>query len=336
MQEVRTALIGVGGWGSNVLRALIRTKSARLTHVCDTNPDRLAALSAQHPEVAFTQRPEDLVDNPDIDAVLIVTPAPTHAELAERFFSAGKAVYVEKPMTLSLSDADRLVELAESTAARPLMVGHLLVYHPATTMIKEIIGTGDIGDIYYMYTKRLNLGVVRRDENALWSLAPHDVSIVLFLMDDRPEAVSAHGSAYLNHPVQDVAFMTLFFPNGRMAQIHVSWLDPHKERKTVVVGSEKMLVFDDMEPNEKIRIYDKGARVGPTTDFGRSISIRHGDIHIPLVPTDEPLMLEVGHFIDCAKKGTRPRSDARAGREVVRVLAAGDKSMRQDGKMIRL
>jgi predicted dehydrogenase len=336
MQEVRTALIGVGGWGSNILRALVRTNSARLTHVCDTNPERIAALSAQHPEVAFSQKPDDLVDNPDIDAVLIATPAPTHAELAERFFRAGKAVFVEKPMTLSLSDADRLVELAESDASRPLMVGHLLVYHPATTMIKEIVGNGDIGEIYYLYTKRLNLGVVRKDENALWSLAPHDVSIVLFLVDDRPEAVSAHGSAYLNHPVQDVAFMTLFFPNGRMAEIHVSWLDPHKERKTVVVGSEKMLVFDDMEPNEKVRIYDKGARVEATTDFGRSISIRHGDIHIPLVPAQEPLMLEVAHFIDCVKNGARPRSDVRQGREVVRVLAAGDESMRQGGKTIRL
>ena len=336
MQQVRTALIGVGGWGSNILRALVRTDSVRLSHICDTDPERLKALSRQYPDIVFSQEPDGLVENRDIDAVLIATPAPTHSGLAERFFSAGKGVFVEKPMTLSVSDAERLVELSDRDENRPLMVGHLLVYHPATTMIKEIIGRGEIGEIYYMYTKRLNLGVVRKDENVLWSLAPHDVSIVLFLMNETPEAVSANGSAYLNRKVQDVAFMTLFFPGGRMAQIHVSWLDPHKERKTVVVGSTKMLVFDDMEANEKIRVYDKGARVGATTDFGQSISIRHGDIHIPLVSAQEPLMVEIGYFIDCVKNRKRPLSDARQGLDVVKVLAAGDESMRRGGMTIKL
>jgi predicted dehydrogenase len=203
-------------------------------------------------------------------------------------------------------------------------------------MIKDIIEAGGLGDIYYIYTKRLNLGVVRQDENVLWSLAPHDISVLIHLMGGPPEAVSAHGGAYLNRKVEDVAFMTLFFSDGRMGEIHVSWLDPNKERKTVVVGSQKMLVFDDMEATEKIRIYDKGAQVTGTTDFARSISIRHGDIHIPLVRTQEPLMVEVSHFIDCTREKKRPATDVRDGMEVVKVLTAGDESMRNGGKIIRL
>ncbi len=334
--RIRAALVGVGGWGSNILRALLGLDTVRLTHICDTNPDRIRALSAQYPNIAFTEKYAELVGNTDIDAVLIATPAITHAEIAEAFFGAGKAVFVEKPLTLSLSDADRLVRLARKDPARPLMVGHLLIYHPATAMIKDIIDGGGLGDIYYIYTKRLNLGVVRQDENVLWSLAPHDISILIHLMGGPPEAVTAHGGAYLNKKVQDVAFMTLFFSDGRIGEIHVSWLDPNKERKTVVVGSRKMLVFDDMEATEKIRIYDKGAQVKGAADFAQSISIRHGDIHIPLVRTQEPLMVEVQHFIDCARKGKRPASDVSQGQEVVKALTAGDESMRNGGKIIRL
>ena len=334
--RIRAALIGVGGWGSNVLRALLAIDSVRLTHICDINPDRVKALSAQHPGITCAETYEGLVNNPDIDAVLIATPAATHAEIAGAFFAAGKAVFVEKPLTLSLADADGLVDLAQKDPARPLMVGHLLIYHPATAMIKDIIDGGGLGDIYYIYTKRLNLGVVRQDENVLWSLAPHDISILIHLMGGPPEAVSAHGGAYLNRAVEDVAFMTLFFSGGRMGEIHVSWLDPNKERKTVVVGSNKMLVFDDMEATEKIRIYDKGARVTASADFARSISIRHGDIHIPLVGAQEPLMMEVRHFIDCVREKKHPVSDVTRGREVVNVLTAGDESMKNGGAIVRL
>jgi predicted dehydrogenase len=334
--RIRAALVGVGGWGSNILRVLLANDAVRLTHICDSNPDRLGSLSAQHPAITCAEKFGALVDNPDIDAVLIATPAGTHAAIAEAFFSAGKAVFVEKPLTLSIAEADGLVRLAEKDPARPLMVGHLLIYHPATAMIKDIIDGGDLGDVYYIYTKRLNLGVVRQDENALWSLAPHDISILIHLMGRPPEAVSAHGGAYLNRKVEDVAFMTLYFSDGRMGEIHVSWLDPNKERKTVVVGSKKMLVFDDMEATEKIRIYDKGAQVKAAADFARSISIRHGDIHIPLVATREPLMAEVRHFIDCVRERKSPATDVSQGREVVRVLAAGDESMKNGGKIVRL
>jgi predicted dehydrogenase len=335
-EQIRAALVGVGGWGSNILRALLAIDGVQLTHICDANPDRIRSLSAQHPAITCTGAYEALVGNPDIDAVLIATPAATHAAIAGAFFSAGKPVFVEKPLTLCLADADGLVRLSQKDPARPLMVGHLLIYHPATAMIKDIIGCGELGDIYYIYTKRLNLGVVRQDENVAWSLAPHDISILIHLMGRPPEAVSAHGGAYLNRKVEDVAFMTLFFSNGQMGEIHVSWLDPNKERKTVVVGSKKMLVFDDMEATEKIRIYDKGAQVKATADFAQSISIRHGDIHIPLVATQEPLMVEVRHFIDCVRQKTRPASDVLQGRQVVQVLTAADESMRNGGKIIRL
>lgn len=333
---VRAALVGVGGWGSNILRAVTRLDSARMTHICDTNPERIRTLAAQHPGVSFCDDHMALVDNPDIDAVLIATPAPTHAQIAEAFFRAGKAVFVEKPLTLSLGDAERLERLSVESPDRPLMVGHLLIYHPATSMIKDIIDAGGLGNIYYIYTKRLNLGVVREDENVLWSLAPHDISILIHLMGSPPEAVSAHGGAYLNRKVEDIAFMTLFFSDGRMGEVHVSWLDPNKERKTVVVGSQKMLVFDDMEATEKIRIYDKGAQVNATADFARSISIRHGDIHIPLVPPQEPLIVEMRRFIECVRDKKRPPSDARQGLEVVSVLTAADQSMREGGTVVRL
>lgn len=334
--RIRAALVGVGGWGSNILRALLALDSVRLTHICDSNPERVRSLSAQQPGIACTEEYGALANNPEIDAVLIATPAATHAAIAEAFFAAGKAVFVEKPLTLSMSDADGLFQLAQKDPARPLMVGHLLIYHPATAMIKDIIGSGDLGDIYYIYTKRLNLGVVRQDENVLWSLAPHDISILIHLMGGPPEAVSAHGGAYLNRKVEDVAFMTLFFSDGRMGEIHVSWLDPNKERRTVVVGSRKMLVFDDMEATEKIRIYDKGAQVKAAADFARSISIRHGDIHIPLVAAQEPLMVEVRHFIDCVREKKTPNTDVVQGRQVVQVLTAGDESMRKGGAIIRL
>lgn len=334
--RIRAALVGVGGWGSNILRALLALDTVRLTHVCDSSPDRVRALSAQHPGITCTETYQALVENPDIEAVLIATPAPTHAAVAGAFYAAGKAVFVEKPLTLSIADADGLVALAGKDPARPLMVGHLLIYHPATAMIRDIIAGGELGDIYYIYTKRLNLGVVRQDENVLWSLAPHDISILIHLMGGPPEAVSAHGGAYLSRTVEDVAFMTLYFSGRRMGEIHVSWLDPNKERKTVVVGSKKMLVFDDMEATEKIRIYDKGAQVKAAADFARSISIRHGDIHIPLVTSQEPLMAEVRHFIDCVREKKAPNTDVVQGRQVVQVLTAGDESMRNGGAVIRL
>ncbi|MBN1573716.1 MAG: Gfo/Idh/MocA family oxidoreductase [Deltaproteobacteria bacterium] len=336
MTDLRVSLIGAGGWGSNVLRALTRVEGASLVSVCDINQKKIKSLSAQYPSISFTGDLKDIERDGSIDAVVIATPSPTHAEIAKSFLESGRAVFVEKPMAVSLEDARRLYELSTADKGPPLMVGHLLIYHPATNIVKDLVRKGDIGDVYYIYSKRLNLGVVRQNENVLWSLAPHDISVVLYLMGEMPEAVSVHGSSYLTKGVQDVAFMTLFFPGGRMAQVHVSWLDPHKEGKVVVVGSKKMVVFDDMEANEKVKIYNKGAEVKGSADLIESISIRHGEIMIPLVPPVEPLIAEMEYFVKYVNGDLPPLSGPKEGLDVVRVLTAGNESMVKNGQVIAI
>ena len=335
MSVIRTAVIGAGGWGTNIIRALGRVPGAELSLICDSNPKKIEALAKQYPHIRFTADVLEVERASDIDAVIIATPSPTHAGLAEKFLKSKRAVFVEKPMVLSLSDAAKLVELTEQGLG-PLMVGHLLIYHPAMEMVRRLVIEKSIGELFYLYTKRLNLGIVRKDENSLWSLAPHDISIILYLMGERPEAVCAFGSPYLTKNVEDVTFLTLFFKNKRIAQVHVSWLDPYKERKLVVVGSKKMVVFDDMEPNEKVKIYDKGAEVKGSADYVESISIRHGDILIPLVPNREPLVEEMKAFIESVKNNKPPLADARQGYEVVEVLSRGEESLRSGGAMIKL
>ncbi len=336
MTDVRVSLIGAGGWGANILRALTRVEGASLVSVCDINPKRIKSLSAQYPNISFTGNLKDVEKDGSIDAVVIATPSPSHAEIAKGFLESGRAVFVEKPMAVSLEDARKLYELSTAENAPPLMVGHLLIYHPAMNILHDLVTKGDIGDVYYIYSKRLNLGVVRQNENVVWSLAPHDISVVLHLMGEMPEAVSVHGSSYLTKDVEDVAFMTLFFSGDRMAQIHVSWLDPHKERKVVVVGSNKMVVFDDMEANEKVKIYNKGAQVKGSADLIESISIRHGEIMIPLVPPVEPLLAEMEYFVKYVNGDIPPLSGPKEGLDVVRVLTAGSESMAKNGKVITL
>jgi len=332
MTQTRMALIGLGGWGSNIFRALERIDEVDLAAVCDQNRERLDGVTKRNPHIAPFETVDALIAGADIDAVAIATPSPTHAELARTFLERGVPVYVEKPMALSVSDAEDLVRISREKKL-PLMVGHLLIYHPAVELTKAIIDSGELGDIYYIYSKRINLGVVRQDENALWSLAPHDVSLVNHFMKDPPHRISAHGSSFLRKGVEDVVFCNLDYENGCMAQIHVSWLDPHKERKIVVVGSKKMLVFDDMQANEKVRIYNKGADVKPTTDFGEAILVRHGDIKIPLVPGTEPLLKEMRHFASCVSDKSEPISGPEEGLVVVKVLEAGDRSLKNGGEV---
>lgn len=336
MDKVKTSVVGVGGWGTNILRALSQIDQAEVRLVCDINHERTKMLSKVYPAISFTNDPKDVEKNKEIDAVIIATPSPTHKALAERFLLSGRSVFVEKPMALTLRDAERLLEITQKNRSHLLMVGHLLIYHPAINTVEKLVKGKEIGDILYMYTKRLNLGIVRNDENVIWSLAPHDISIILNLIGEEPEAVSAQGSSYLTENIQDVAFITIFFPGGKIAQIHVSWLDPHKERKVVVVGSKKMVVFDDMETTEKVKVYDKGVEVTGSADFVQSISIRHGDINIPLVPAKEPLIEEMRHFITCVMDNIPPLSGAKQGLDVVKVLTAGDRSIRSGGKIIPL
>jgi len=326
------AVIGAGYWGKNLVRNFATARRCTLKCVCDINEGLLAAHQRSFPAVRTTSDAGVVLDDPGVQAVVIATPVPTHFELARRALQAGKHVYVEKPLTLRAADARALIEQAQQ-AGRKLMVGHLLEYHPAVTYLKEMLDRGQLGAPYYMYTQRVNLGIVRQNENAWWSLAPHDISIICHLLGSRPVSVAASGQCYLQKGIEDVVFATIKFADGKMAHVHCSWLDPHKIRQMTVVGPEKMVTFDDMEATEKIRIYDRGAAVRHdiTTSYADIISLRFGDIIIPKIPGGEPLALECEHFVDSVLENRPVRTDGADGLRVVQVLEAGEKSLKSHG-----
>jgi predicted dehydrogenase len=332
---LKMAVVGAGYWGKNLVRNFATAKRCDLKYVCDLNKKLLAAQKKNFPSIITTTELEEVLGDAEIDAVAIATEVPTHFEIAQKSLEAGKHTYVEKPLTLKAADAKILVELAKNKKLK-LMVGHLLEYHPAVNYLKEMIDKGQLGQPYYMYTQRVNLGIVRQDENAWWSLAPHDISVICYLLGSEPVSVSVHGQYYLQKDIEDVIFATIKFADGKVANVHCSWLDPHKIRKMTVVGSEKMVTFDDMETTEKIRIYDKGAAIKHdiTTSYAEIISLRFGDIVIPKIPSVEPLSLECRHFIDCVLDGMPIRSDGIEGLRVVRVLEAGQKSLKSNGEPI--
>jgi len=329
------AVVGAGSWGKNIVRNFATAKRCNLKYVCDLNEKLLAVQKRNFPFIETTTNIEQVLTDSEVDAVAIATDVPSHFRIAQKSLEAGKHAYVEKPLTLKAADSRVLVELARGKGLK-LMVGHLLVYHPAVNYLKEMIDTGKVGQLYYMYTQRVNLGIVRRDENAWWSLAPHDISVICYLLGSNPVSVAAHGQCFLQKDIEDVVFATIKFADGKMANVHCSWLDPHKIRKMTVVSSEKMVTFDDMEATEKVRMYDKGAAIKHdiTTSYVDIISLRFGDIVIPRVPGGEPLALECEHFIDCLLDGKPIRSDGVDGLRVVRVLEAGQKSLKSNGEPI--
>ncbi len=330
-RPVRVGVVGFGYWGPNLVRALDRLDDATLVTACDVSEAALTKMRELYPHVRTTTSVDSLLADFDVDAVVVASSAPTHFGIARQVMEAGKHCFVEKPLTLKASEAAELVRLADE-AGVVLFVGHLMEYHSAIEWIHDYIAAGEIGDVLYLYAQRLNLGRVRTEENAFWSLAPHDVSVVLHLLGEVPDRVSATGAAYINQGVQDTVFASLHFPSGKTANIHVSWLDPHKVRRFTIVGTRKMLVFDDMEATEKVWIYDKG--VGAPVDamgFGEDLTLRFGEITAPYIRMVEPLATEVGHFIDCCISGDTPRSDGRDGLRVVRVLEAVDESMAAGG-----
>ena len=278
---------------------------------------RPGAGRATVPRAPDHRQIEDLLEDESLDAIVLATPVPSHAELAVRVLEAGKHCFVEKPLAQSVADAERAVAAAEQ-AGRTLMVGHLLEYHPGVRKLKELASSGELGDIHYIYGNRLNLGKVRADENALWSLGAHDISVLLHLVEEEPFEISARGESYLRPGVEDVVFCFLRFPSGISAHLHLSWLDPHKERRFTVVGSKRMATFDDMALEGKLTLYDKGFDEN-TSSYGEYIT-RSGDIFSPRVPNGEPLRLECEHFIDSIREGKPPRSDGHSGLRVVRVL----------------
>lgn len=330
------AMIGVGNWGKNVLRNMAALPKVELKAICDPSPDNLKRAAGSYPGVPTFSDVDALLKDPAIAAVAIATPAPTHHAVAKAALLAGKHVFVEKPMAMTAEQARDLEETA-AKAGKVLMVGHLLEYHPAVDKLKSLVDTGELGSLRYLYSQRVNLGVVRKDENAWWSLAPHDVSVALYLMGKEPVSVSARGASFLNPGVEDVVFANLMFDGGVTAQIHVSWLDPHKLRKFTIVGARKMVTFDDGDSTEKIRIYDKGADVRLDYEtYGEAITLRSGDIVIPRIDSVEPLKVECGHFVECALSGRTPRSDGKDGVRVVRVLEAGQRSLEKQGAPIPL
>lgn len=328
---LNVAVVGAGDWGRNHVRTFFNLAECYLLYICDNNEGVLSDMKRLYPKVKATSNYDEILNDSTVDAIVIASSAMSHYALAKQALEAKKHVFVEKPFALNVKDAEELIRLAKKEGKK-LMVGHLLIYHPAVRKLKELIDTGEVGDVYYIYCQRVNLGKIRRDENALWSFGPHDISVALHLIGDNPVEVSAIGKDYLQQGIVDVVFLNIRFHNNKMINIHLSWLDPHKIRKITVVGSRKMVVFDDVDVTEKLKIFDKGVnintRYGSYEDF---LSLRFGDILIPRVSMSEPLKLECLHFLECIKNGKEPLSNGMSGLQVVRILESAQKSMEKGG-----
>jgi predicted dehydrogenase len=324
-RPIRVGVVGLGYWGPNLARNLAAIPGCRVAWLCDASEQARARLTQSFPEARSTGEVGELLDDPELDAVVLATPVPTHAELVIRVAQAGKHCFVEKPLATTTADAERAVAAAER-AGRVLMVGHLLEYHPAVARLKELVDQNELGSLYYLYGNRLNLGKLRADENALWSLGAHDVSVILHLIDEEPVECLAHGCSYVQEGVEDVVFCYLRFPSGIVAHLHLSWLDPHKERRLTVVGARRMATFDDMQLEGKLTVYDKGFDED-VRSWGEYIA-RSGEIFSPHIPNVEPLRVECEHFLECIRTGATPRSDGHSGLRVVRVLERLQQSLK--------
>jgi len=315
LKKATVGVVGLNYWGPNLVRNF--DELAQLTWLCDLDEELRTRLGARYPVARTTALYQDLLDDPELDAVVVATPVPTHFALAKKALEAGKHVFVEKPPAMRASEMDELVALA-AASDRALMPGHLLLYHPGVLKLKELVDSGELGEVLCVYGNRQNLGIVRTNENALWSLGVHDLSVILYLLDEDPEIATAQGRDFLTPGVEDVVFCFLRFPSGKIAHMHLSWLDPHKMRRMTVVGREKMVVFDDMELERKVTVYDKTPWKRAET-YGEW-QTRSGDIYIPKIATDEPLRLECTHFLKLvAGEGDRDKV-ARDGARVVRAL----------------
>jgi predicted dehydrogenase len=334
--KVRVGVVGLGYWGPNLARNFDRLPDAELAYCCDLDEANLAKARSLYPNAVVTDDIELLLGDDALDAVVVATSVPTHYPLGKRVLEAGKHAFIEKPIALKAADAEDLLATAEAHGVK-LMVGHLLEYHPAVAKMKELIDGGELGKVFYAYANRLNLGKVRTDENALWSFGPHDISVLNYLTGDEPVEVSARGECYLQDDVEDVVFGYIKYKSGVVGHLHVSWLDPHKSRKITVVGEKQMVVFDDMESERKITVYDKGATTTRTKfeTYGEFVTLHFGDIHIPKIGNDEPLRLETQHFVDCIVNDATPRSDGRDALNVVRVLEAMERSLREGGRPVK-
>jgi predicted dehydrogenase len=332
-RAVTVGIVGLGYWGPNLARNFASLEGCELRWCCDRAPERRAAWQDAFPSARFTAELDDLLADPELDAVVIATDVPSHAPLALEVFKAGKHCFVEKPLARSVEDAAEVTAAAQA-AGVTLMVGHLLEYHPGVAKLKEIVDSGDLGEVHYVYSNRLNLGQIREDENALWSLGAHDVSVLLHLFEEEPHEALARGESFVRERVEDVVFCYLRFPSGRVAHMHLSWLDPHKERRFTVVGSRRMATFDDMALERKVTVYDKG--FDPDfRNYGEYIT-RSGDVMSPQISNEEPLRIECGHFVDCIAQGAEPRTGPLSAMRTVRVLEALQRSLESGGAVQRL
>ncbi len=326
MEIIKIGAIGCGYWGPNLIRNFVENPSSDVIIVADLKKERLSKIKVSYPNLDVTKNYRDLFDK-DLDAVLVATPPATHYSLAKECLEHGLNVLVEKPITLNSHQAEELIEISKEKDL-VLMVGHTFEYNAAVHTLRNLIESGELGQIYYVDAARLNLGLFQRDLNVLWDLAPHDVSILNYILNRTPISVSAHGMSFVNEGVHDVAYMNMVFPDHILAHIHVSWLDPCKVRRVTVVGSKKMVVYNDVESLEKIRIYDKGVEKPPYTNtFGDfQFSYRYGDVIIPNIRFTEPLQKECQHFLDCISNHSVPQTDGQAGLEVVKIIEAAQRS----------
>jgi len=333
---MKIGIVGCGYWGINYVRVFNELKDCLVTRVCDMSDQRLQVVHSRFPDVFPGRFLEDLVVDPEIDAVVVATPAAAHYTTARDALLHDKHVLVEKPLTTRVEDGDKLVNLAKERGLT-LMVGHTFLYNPAIVKLKEYVTADDFGSVYYLHATRTHLGLIRQDVDAMWDLAPHDISIFSFLLGEHPLWVSAVAGSFLNgHP--DVGFISLGYPNGIMGNIHVSWIDSNKVREVVVVGSKKRIVFDDLNNLERLRIYEKGASISADVgSFGEfQLQLRDGDIISPSFETSEPLKNQCNHFVDCVENGTPVLSDGYNGLDVVRVMSAVDRSVAQQGRAVEI
>jgi predicted dehydrogenase len=331
------AVVGLGYWGPNWIRNFYSLQCAHRLVACDLNAERLSHVQKLYPSLETSQSFDAVLKDPDIEGVVIATPVSTHYRLAKQCLEADKAVVVEKPMATSHTEAADLVRLAR-LRDRVLMAGHTFEYSAPVIKLRELVSSGEIGEVLYISSVRANLGLFQHDVNVAWDLATHDISIILMLLGQMPESVSCQGQSHFRRDVEDVALITLHLPRNVIAFIHVSWLDPNKIRRTTIVGSRRMLVYDDTALQEKIRIYDRGVTVQPYYDnYGEfQYAYRYGDIHIPRIEEVEPIKLECEHFVDCIRHNLTPATDGLNGLRVVSVLEAAQKSLRNGGVAIPL
>jgi predicted dehydrogenase len=333
MSTLRIGVIGYGYWGPNIVRNFYNAGNATVVSVCDLNPKSLQRVRRMYPTMAVTTNPDELLTSPEIDAIAIVTPITHHFPLAKKALENGKHIFVEKPFTATVAQAAELIELAERKKLR-IMVDHTFLFNGAVRKIHELIANGTLGNLYYYDSTRVNLGLIQHDANVVWDLAPHDLSIIDYLIADGPQAIVATGETHVNG-VEDMAFITMYFENKVIAHLNLNWLSPVKVRTTLIGGEKKMLVWNDLEADEKIKVYDKGIeRANGNGAYDLRVSYRAGDLWVPRVEQVEALALEAQYFVDCVFNNETPMNDGHAGLRVVQMLEAIDESMSQKGKMV--